>query len=124
MPGHGSLKTELTGCSSQLASSLHFIRTMTREFLALQFVLLTLVWLQVFESSKELRKMLFCLVTSVRRRKNSESPCNFVSLVPASVQPITYTSPILRFMSNAAKFTSIGLTFFIVKTLFGTLASD
>ena len=77
-----------------------------------------------FELGKQLRKMFFCLVTSVRRRKNSESPCNFVSLVPASVQPITYTSPILRFMSNAAKFTSIGLTFFIVKTLFGTLASD
>ena len=73
-----------------------------------------------FELGKELRKMFFCLVTSVRRRKNSESP----SHVPASVQPITYTSPILRFMSNAAKFTSIGLTFFIVKTLFGTLASD
>ena len=39
------------------------------------------------------------------------APYNFASLVPASVQPITYTLPILRFLSDAAKFTSIGSIF-------------
>ena len=38
------------------------------------------------------------------------APCNFASLVPTSVQPITYTLTILRFLSEAAKYASIGLT--------------
>ena len=44
------------------------------------------------------------------------APCNFASLVPTSVQPITYTLTILRFLSEAAKYASIGLTvnFFFV----------
>ena len=41
VPGHGSPKTKESACSSQLASSLHFNRTMKREFAALQFVSLT-----------------------------------------------------------------------------------
>ena len=38
------------------------------------------------------------------------APFNFASLVPVSVQSLTYTLPILHFWPDAVKFTSIGLT--------------